>query len=280
MFETVRRHPLKVLTHVAQDPFDAFTAFQEEFLSRFESKDPVRYPADPNWDAGMREAMGIAPDFARAEFATLWDEVIGELRERGMKVGPGSFHAWNDGDAGFVRAIWTLIRFMRPTTVVETGVAHGMTSRFILEGLERNGEGRLWSIDLPPINPVTRQEVGVAVATETLRRRWTYIAGTSRRRLPVLLDRLGQVDLFIHDSMHSGRNVAFEMETAWPRLRAGGAMVVDDIDLNPSFGRFVERHPEHPSFVCTAEPVTPDLRRFNQKGLFGIVLKAPLRLEH
>ena len=41
MFETVRRHPLKVLTHVAQDPLDALAAFQEEFLSRFESKDPV-----------------------------------------------------------------------------------------------------------------------------------------------------------------------------------------------------------------------------------------------
>jgi hypothetical protein len=45
--------------------------------------------------------------------------------------------------------------------------------------------------------------------------RWTYIAGTSRRRLPALLSRLGWIDLFIHDSMHSNRNVVFELECAW-----------------------------------------------------------------
>ena len=38
--------------------------------------------------------------------------------------------------------------------VVETGVAHGVTSRFILEALERNGRGFLWSIDLPPLEKV------------------------------------------------------------------------------------------------------------------------------
>jgi hypothetical protein len=27
--------------------------------------------------------------------------------------------------------------------------------------------------------------------------------------------------------------------------------------------------------VCEAEPIRPDLRRFNQKGLFGIILKEP-----
>jgi hypothetical protein len=27
--------------------------------------------------------------------------------------------------------------------------------------------------------------------------------------------------------------------------------------------------------ICTAEPLRPDLRRFNKKGLFGIILKTP-----
>jgi hypothetical protein len=26
--------------------------------------------------------------------------------------------------------------------------------------------------------------------------------------------------------------------------------------------------------ICEAEPLRPDLRRFNKKGLFGIILKA------
>jgi hypothetical protein len=34
--------------------------------------------------------------------------------------------------------------------VVETGVAHGVASRFVLKGPIRNGGGCLWRIDLPP----------------------------------------------------------------------------------------------------------------------------------
>ncbi len=149
-----------------------------------------------------------------------------------------------------------------------------MTSRLILEAFETIGAGKLWSIDLPPLNPVTRQEVGVAVRQAGVPvDRWTYIAGTSRRRLPALLSRLGRIDLFVHDSMHSNRNVIFELECAWRYLSPGGVIVVDDIDVNPAFDTFTKAHPEDPSFVCTAEPLRPDTRRFNQKGLFGIICK-------
>jgi hypothetical protein len=41
---------------------------------------------------------------------------------------------------------------LRPDTVVETGVAHGVTSRVIREGLERNRSGHLWSVDLPAVD--------------------------------------------------------------------------------------------------------------------------------
>jgi hypothetical protein len=105
------------------------------------------------------------------------------LRAQGMAVGPFSFYEWNDGDAGLVWAIWCLIRHLRPVNVVETEVAHGVTSRFILEALETMGAGRLWSIDLPPLNPTTRQEVGVAVRqTGVPVDRWIYIAGPDTRR--------------------------------------------------------------------------------------------------
>jgi hypothetical protein len=274
VFETLKRHPLKVFSQVAQDPLDAFYAFQGGFLSRFESKYTPQYKADPNWEADLRTLLDAPRTYAESEFPPLWHDVVESLRARGVKVGPLSFHAWNDGDAGFVRAIWTVIRHLRPDVVIETGVAHGMTSRFILEALERNGSGNLWSIDLPPVNPVTRQEVGVAVDRVALRNRWHYIAGTSRRRLPAVLSQHRMVDLFIHDSLHSARNVAFEMDLAWKHLRPGGVMVVDDIDINPSFQAFAERHPEHVSLVCTAEPISPDTRRFNQKGLFGIIVKS------
>jgi hypothetical protein len=141
--------------------------------------------------------------------------------------------------------------------------------------MERNRGGELWSIDLPPIERIWRQQIGMAVG-DRYSDRWSYIKGSSRRRLPVLLTRLGQIDLFIHDSLHSARNVRFELDRAWAVLRPGGAMVVDDVDANWGFQFFTQNFSGHRSMICEAEPLRPDLRRFNQKGLFGIILKEPM----
>ncbi len=274
MFETLRRHPLLVFRQAARDPLDTLAAFQDNVHSRIESGNTIGYIADPDWESALHRHLGMSLESEGKGFWPLWSTVVETLRAQGVAVGPFSFHEWNDGDAGLVRAIWCLVRHLRPINVVETGVAHGMTSRFILEALETIGAGKLWSIDLPPLNPMTRQEVGVAVRqTGVPVGRWTYIAGTSRRRLPALLSRLGRIDLFVHDSMHSNRNVMFELQYAWRYLSAGGVIVVDDIDANPAFDTFTRAHPDHPSFVCTAEPLSPDTRRFNQKGLFGIICK-------
>jgi hypothetical protein len=58
-------------------------------------------------------------------------------------------------------------------------------------------------------------------------------------------------------------------------LQPGGAIVVDDIDANWGFRTFTEAFSGHESMICEAEPLRPDLRRFNAKGLFGIILKRP-----
>jgi hypothetical protein len=207
-----------------------------------------------------------------AEFQTLWAKVIASLRAKGLRIGPQTFGAWNDGDAGLVRAIWCVTRHLRPANVVETGVARGLTTRFILEAFERNGVGYLWSIDLPPLNPVLRNEVGAAVR-DISPNRWSYISGSSRRRLPALLRKVGNIHLFVHDSLHSERNVRFELDLAWQRTAAGGVLVVDDVDANWGFQSFTQAFAGHRSMVCEAEPLSPDARRFNKKGLFGIIVK-------
>ena len=198
--------------------------------------------------------------------------MIEELKAKGLRVGPESFLSWNDGDAGFVRAIWCLTRHLRPRNVIETGVAHGVTSRFILEALEQNGSGHLWSIDRPPLNHGFHDQIGAAVGGR-YPTRWTYVRGSSRRRLPGIVSTLRQIDIFVHDSLHSEQNVRYETDRAWAALRPGGAIVVDDIDANWAFREFTQSHPDYQSMICEAEPIHPDLRRFNAKGLFGIVLK-------
>lgn len=266
--------PRRAFVAVTTEPEEIWTRLVDKIHDQRERRRPAcHYEPVADWDRRLHETLGVAwPCSACAKFGELWSETIQSLNSAGMRVGPLSFGPWNDGDAGFVRAVWSLTRHLRAQQVVETGVAHGFTSRFILEALLSNGAGHLWSIDLPPLHHELRREVGVAVG-DNLSDRWTYIRGSSRRRLPALLSRLGQIDLFVHDSLHSERNVRFELDRAWASLRPGGAAVIDDIDANWGFRSFNEAMTGYPHFVCEAEPISPDLRRFNNKGLFGIILK-------
>jgi hypothetical protein len=257
------------------DPLAIWAVLEDRRDAIREGQRPrCHYEVDPEWDRHLHEALGLAwPCPERQEFDALWREVVSELTMLGIRVGPESFYVWNDGDPEFVRAAWCLVRHLRPVRVVETGVAHGFTTRFILEALARNGGyGRLWSIDVPPIDPEMARHVGVAVGGRHPER-WTYIKGPSRLRLPPLLAMLGTIDLFVHDSMHTERNVRFELDRAWRALRASGGMIVDDIDVNQGFKSFGEAAPAARSFICQSEPLRPDTRRFDGKGLFGAVLK-------
>jgi Methyltransferase domain len=270
------KHPLTAVADIAAHPLEVWTTIQGAYVESRERGQPrYRYEADEHWEPRVHASMGAAwPCEATSEFLELWPKIIRELEGKGIRAGPESFADWNDGDAGLVRAIWCLIRHRKPKTVIETGVAHGVTSRVILEALERNGDGHLWSIDLPPLERAWQSQVGAAVG-DRYADRWSYIKGSSARRLPALLSRLGQIDLFIHDSLHSESNVRFELDRAWAALGPIGALVVDDVDANNGFRTFTQTFSGHQSMICEAEPLSPDLRRFNKKGLFGIILKKP-----
>jgi hypothetical protein len=269
--------PISTISAIASDPVESWIRFREQYAAHREGfTPPDLYKAVDNWGSRLCALLELSSlSEITSEFWDLWPHVIAELEAKGVHAGPESFKGWNDGDAGFVRAIWCLVRSLRPRHVVETGVAHGLTSRFILEALEKNGAGHLWSIDRPPMEREWKVHIGIAV-DGPFRHRWSYILGSSRRRLPNLLCQLGEIDLFVHDSLHSERNVRFEMDHAWVALRPGGAIVVDDIDVNRGFRSFTLSLSGYRSLVCESEPLRPDLRRFNKKGLFGIILKEPI----
>ncbi len=270
----VLKHPVTGLKDLAEDPLEIWTTIRETYVAEREQRRPqCPYESDDHWESRFHGYLGLPwPCKSDAEFWSLWPEVTKELESKGVQAGPRSFLSWNDGDAAFVRTIWCLTRFLRPEKIVETGVAHGVTSRFILAALERNRNGHLYSIDLPPLERAWKKQIAIAVG-DRYADRWSYIKGSSRRRLPALLSQLGQIDLFIHDSLHSERNVLFEMGCAWRALRPGGALVVDDVDANWGFRSFTQAFTADPFLICEAEPLRPDTRRFNQKGLFGIILK-------
>jgi Methyltransferase domain len=265
----------QIVATIAGDPIDAYYRARTRFVAWASPSEPFHaYAVDRQWRRGLRFALGMP---VSGEFAGVWTETLRSPELAGLRIGPQSFGIWNDGDPAMLEAAWCLARHLRPLNVVETGVARGLTSRILLEALHRNGAGHLWSIDLPPaLDRSQKKEIGIAVP-ERLRDRWTYIEGSSRRRLPGLLSRLGQIDLFIHDSMHTADNAGFEMKAAWQALRPGGAIIADDIDLNRAFHDFSQRHTSAPTLVCQSEPVEPDVcrLRYQNSGLFGIVIKSP-----
>lgn len=232
------------------------------------------YAVTADWERRLHESLGATwPCNAASEFWPLWAEVLESFRTKQVSIGRGAFAGWGDGEPGLTRAVWCLVRHLKPRHVVETGVARGFTSRIILEALERNGAGSLYSIDLPPpLNPELHDQIGMAVPAK-LQNRWSYLKGSSRRHLPRLLADLGSVDLFIHDSAHTEYNTNFELKRAWSSLRPSGVMVADDIDSNWGFRTFMQANPGHGFIIYHAEPLAPDPIRFDAKGLIGIAVK-------
>jgi hypothetical protein len=283
--------PVQVTRAFIEDPIEVLTRVREMVAEREEVRatrtkgvggfmpwPPCPYEVDEEWEESLHDLVGAPwPCPATETFWALWSEVMQELKTKGFALGRGAFGGWGDGEPGMVRAIWCLAHHLRPSKVLETGVARGITSRFILEALARNGDGRLWSIDVPPaLDRGLHMQVGAAVP-EYLRDRWTYVRGSSRHRLAKLLAQVEQIDLFIHDSRHTERNLLFELEHAWTALRPGGAVIADDIDLNCGFHSFQAARSADPSLVCHAEPLRPDHGRQDDTGVFGLVYKRTTR---
>lgn len=144
-----------------------------------------------------------------------------------------------NGDFAMARLCYALCRALRPLRVVETGVCYGVTSAFFLQALRQNDRGTLYSIDLPPLGRDASAFVGRLVP-EDLRLRWELLRGTSRRLLPRLLKRIGTVDLFIHDSLHTRRNMRRELRTVTPHLSSTAVVLSDDIEGNSAFCEWAE----------------------------------------
>ena len=150
--------------------------------------------------------------------------------------------------------LYLICRLLGPERVVETGVASGTSSAYILKAMEANARGTLDSIDLPNYEEVLTQtrpdvyraacsivspgrEVGWAIPPG-LKGRWSLHIGPSSELLPKVLEAAGPIDLFLHDSEHTYETMIFEYRTAWPHLRTGGVLLSDDVGWNAAFPDF------------------------------------------
>src|SRR5579863_2869461 len=113
------------------------------------------------------------------------EEFEDELHRTRLEPGgdQSRFSAGFNGTTTFGRLCYASCRALRPAVAVETGVAHGVTSAYILRAMRDNGVGKLYSIDLPPLAPGAENTVG-AFIPQSLRNRWELRMGDARKLLP------------------------------------------------------------------------------------------------
>jgi predicted O-methyltransferase YrrM len=129
--------------------------------------------------------------------------------------------------------LYALCRLLKPDVAIETGVASGVSSSYILGALETAGHGELYSIDLPHGPP----QAGWLIP-DYLRHRWHLVTGNSSEKLGPLLKEVGQIDIFLHDSDHSYQSMLHELQTAWASLKAGGLLLAHNVDMSDAFPDF------------------------------------------
>jgi predicted O-methyltransferase YrrM len=157
-----------------------------------------------------------------------------EIQARLDEPGHSPFADAHNASPTFARLCYALCRAYKPDVVVETGVANGVTSAYVLLALADNHRGTLYSIDLPPLAGDSRFYVGRAVP-DRLRARWQLVIGPARRLLSGALERNGPPDVFIHDSLHTYSHMKWEIGAAMASMRAGGVIIADDIEGNRAF---------------------------------------------
>lgn len=134
--------------------------------------------------------------------------------------------------------LYLTVRLIQPDCIIETGVSAGASSIYILRALQDNKKGKLYSIDLPPDNLPEGKTSGWIVP-QYLKSRWTLHIGDSKDLLDPLLYDLGQIDCFVHDSLHTYEHMMWEYRTAWKYLRPRGLFLSHDVGADEAFFDFM-----------------------------------------
>lgn len=170
-----------------------------------------------------------------------WADVLGDMQAEIERVAAEEHEQGAMAIDGAL-LLYGLVRSLEPELIIETGVASGMSTSFIGAALLENGHGRLVSIDLPPHAGViadggtfdwVSRPVGWAIPDKIrsgLGDRHELVLEDVRTALPRILEREGEVGMFVHDDLHTPDHMLWEFREVWPKLRAGGVVMADDVN--------------------------------------------------
>lgn len=202
----------------------------------------------------LQKTCGASPQCLNAVLKQLREVRL--HRDSSTKVIPADF----DASEELAELCYCMVRLTEPSTVLETGVGRGVTSYYILRALEDNAKGHLYSIELPWPKRGYRDEVGKFVPA-SLWSRWTLLFGPGVREMKKILDSIGTIDMFIHDSAHTYLNQLAEYRIALTGMKTGGMLVSDGV-CNDAFLEASEQ------FGCQPIVATQSKREY-----IGVVVK-------
>lgn len=171
-------------------------------------------------------------------------------------------------------AWYALIRKYSIEKIVETGVSMGWSSFMILEALNRQNKGSLYSIDLND-SEMVKENGGVGyLVPSNYKKRWNLIIGDSKQHLEKLLHSLNKIDMFIHDSEHSDEHMSFEYNAAWKYLRKDGILCSDDINHSNAFKDFTSLHEKEISNLTIFQEISRPYDHENLRPMVGYFFKS------
>lgn len=129
---------------------------------------------------------------------------------------------------------WYLfVRAAQPQHIVETGTHLGLGSCVIAAALLRNGRGRLTTIDVDP-------DAGYLIGEP-----WASVTDLRIGSSIDLLAELRDVDMFLHDSLHTYDYETKELTTVEPNLRPEAIILSDNAHESPALSNWAERSGRH-----------------------------------
>jgi len=133
--------------------------------------------------------------------------------------------------------LYLICKILKPKKVVETGVAYGLSSSYILQAMNENNYGELYSLDYLFRPWESKQMIG-SIIPNYLRNRFNLVYGIASKKLKQFLLLNKEIDIFIHDSDHTYKNMMFEYDISWPHIKKGGLLISDDVESSNAFYDF------------------------------------------
>jgi predicted O-methyltransferase YrrM len=131
------------------------------------------------------------------------------------------------------RGWYALVRAAQPDHIVETGTHLGLGSCAIAAALLRNGHGRLTTIDVDP------------AAGYLIGEPWADVVDRRTGNSVELLAELNDVDMFLHDSLHTYEHETRELAAVGPNLSTDAIILSDNAHESSALSDWAEQTGRH-----------------------------------